>query len=66
LCFFLLVLITIQQTKGRETYPEHPKLEDCEKLNTSIKNFCYDDVAEISGNEKICEKISDDDIKSIV
>jgi hypothetical protein len=45
------------------SYSLHPTLEDCEKLTSSAKNFCYDDVAEISGNEKICEKISDDDIK---
>ena len=46
-----------------ESYPPHPIPEDCERLKTSVKNFCYADVAEISGNITYCEKIWDPDIK---
>lgn len=50
-------------TVSKETYPEHPTPKDCEKLKTGVQNFCYADVAEISGNISYCEKIWDPDIK---
>jgi hypothetical protein len=44
-----------------ESYPEHPRtLQDCE--NTSKRNFCIDDIAEISNNISLCLEISDADI----
>lgn len=46
-----------------ETYPTEPKLEDCEKMQTSRINFCFADVAEITNNVTLCEKIFDPQIK---
>ncbi|MCD6368086.1 MAG: hypothetical protein J7L45_03310 [Candidatus Aenigmarchaeota archaeon] len=51
-------------TVSKETYPEHPRIEDCEKLKTGVQNFCYADVAEITGEKSYCEKIWDPEIKS--
>lgn len=48
---------------GFEAYPEEPRLEDCEKMTTCRCNFCFADVAEITNNITICEKIFDSDIK---
>jgi hypothetical protein len=45
----------------RETYPAHPELSDC--ANTSKRDFCIGDVAEISGDISLCHEISDPDIK---
>jgi hypothetical protein len=45
-----------------ETYPEHPKLEDCEK--TSKKDFCIGDVAEINQNLDLCQQIQAYDIRT--
>jgi hypothetical protein len=47
-----------------ETYPTEPKLEDCEKMQTSRINFCFADVAEITNNITLCEKIFDSEIKN--
>lgn len=45
-----------------DSYPEHPKtLEDCE--NTSKRNFCISDLAEITNNASLCHEISDVDIE---
>ena len=46
-----------------ETYPAEPKIEDCEKMQTCRSNLCFADVAEITNNLTICEKIFDPDIK---
>ena len=50
-------------TVSKESYPLHPIPEDCEKLKTGVQNFCYADVAEITGNMSYCERIWDPDIK---
>ena len=45
-----------------ETYPEHPKtLKDCE--NTSKRDFCVGDMAEITDNIDLCYEINDPDIR---
>jgi len=49
---------------SKETYPGHPRPEDCEKLKTGVQNFCYADLAEITGDKSYCEKIWDPEIKS--
>jgi len=45
-----------------DTYPEHPNLENCE--NTSKRNFCIGDVAEINNDINLCYQITDPDIKN--
>ena len=56
--------ITSDEISAEEQgYPLHPTLEDCEKLTTPVQNFCYDDVAEITGKVEICDRIWDRDIK---
>lgn len=47
------------------SYPEHPILEDCKKVcGGAKKSFCIDDVAEISNNISICNKINDWEIRT--
>lgn len=52
---------TQQPENLSSTYPEYPKLEDCEK--TEKRDFCLSDVAEINSNLSLCEIIFDPDIK---
>ncbi len=79
LLVFLLVLLAISLVREKElqisctqklcnetfleTYPQDPELEDCEKMKTCGGSFCFADVAEITGNLTICERICDYDIK---
>ncbi len=45
-----------------DSYPEHPKtIKDCE--NTSKRDFCIDDVAEITNNISLCYEINDPDVR---
>ncbi len=45
--------------------PKHPILEDCKKVcGGAKKSFCIDDVAEISNNISICNKINDWEIRT--
>jgi len=45
-----------------ESYPEHPKtLEDCE--NTSKRDFCIGDAAEMTNNIGLCYEINSPEIK---
>lgn len=49
-------------TNLSESYPEHPKtLEDCE--NTSKRDFCIGDAAEITNDISLCYEIHDPDIE---
>lgn len=47
-----------------EEYPLEPRLEDCENMKTCRCNFCFADVAEITGNLTICEMVWDLDINT--
>jgi len=48
-------------SEGNESYPPHPKISDCNKLNnTIVRQFCFSDVAEINNNLSICNKFVDD------
>jgi len=68
----LLIPIEVPTFKGNETheirqpnltptYPEYPKLEDCER--TEKRDFCLSDVAEINSDLAPCNMIGDPDIK---
>ena len=49
-------------TNLNESYPEHPKtLEDCK--NTSKRDFCIGDAAEINNDINLCYEIHDPDIE---
>lgn len=47
----------------KENYPVHPEPEDCKKLVTIAKSFCYADVAEIKNDIMLCEKVTNQEIK---
>lgn len=65
----ILTTLTLQTSTTflkieKESYLVEPKIEDCRKLKThKARNLCYNDAAEVSGNEKICEYILDKDIR---
>jgi hypothetical protein len=52
-----------QEGGTKETYPEYPTIEDCQKLETHVREFCFDDVAEINDDVTLCELIEDEEIK---
>ncbi|NIO20633.1 MAG: hypothetical protein GTN76_07815 [Candidatus Aenigmarchaeota archaeon] len=52
---------TQQPQSLSSTYPEYPKLGDCEK--TENRDFCLSDVAEINSDLELCEMIDDRDIR---